>query len=928
MRSVDDRVSLLDGASLSWQARALLIGLIALSFAVRLYDLEGKSLWSDEGLTLRRAEQPLRAVFQNVNLIPNDPDFQNDLRPTTVVSTPDLHPPLYFLLMHVWIRLAGQSEFALRFPSVAAATLALPLFYALGRSLLSHEAGLWAALLSATSPFYLWYAQEARMYTWLVVLSLASVYLFLPLLEDNPRRRDYAVYIAVTLALLYTHYAGFLLLAFEAAVYAVYRLRSRWRGTMTIVAALILITLPLLPFLWRALRVRAFSFTYRPLPVILREAWSAFSLGPTPSAVQPWWRLLPFLILFVVGSFMLDSRHRGRSRVIGLGYLFLPILAQYAMSFIKPNYMNPRHLMVAAPGWELLMAQGLVTLRRRLSSGLVLILGLALLFRGQASFDMFTSHRFWKDDIRGAVEYIEARARPGDAIVLHHPVIRLTFDYYYDGDCPEIAIPRYGNNRDIEQAQATFAEWARRYDRIWFMYGPPPTYFPKDFLPTWADEHLFKLQKRAFEAWWTYVGVAAYQEDEPTLEALPTNAKPLDEAWGALRLVGFRAQNSTAGKNAWVDLYWQAGGQLPDQPLELKLQLQDETGTVWVERIGKALPFYTPAMWPSDQLIHTEFRLPLPEDTPPISYSVSVEPVGLGDQRVIGQMRVDRAVTGDTTPRPVARFENGIELLQVDLEGNTFRAGYPLQGSLTWRANGAPSTDYHLRARLVDQRGQAVTANEQALSAAGFPTSEWLSGDRVGGRLLLPLPADLTNGPYRVEISLIDGESGQVSRVERWFGKREWLAVRTVQVEAWPLVTELPAGIEERVNDVEIAGKVGLQGYDLAREGDMLTLTLYWQAKAPLEQNYHVFVHVAEPGQPPVADGGGVPVDWARPTTSWREGEVIADEYVISLSGVQPDHYHILVGFYDPETGNRPETLVKGRLNEGGYVILEELDVE
>ena len=115
------------------RVQAILILLLGVSFAIRLCDLGAKSLWSDEGLTLRRAEQPLGLVFENVNLIPIGPDYQDGSGPESVVRTPDLHPPLYFLLMHFWIRFAGKSEFALRFPSVVAATLALRGMYAFCR---------------------------------------------------------------------------------------------------------------------------------------------------------------------------------------------------------------------------------------------------------------------------------------------------------------------------------------------------------------------------------------------------------------------------------------------------------------------------------------------------------------------------------------------------------------------------------------------------------------------------------------------------------------------------------------------------------------------------------------------------------------------------------------------------------------------------
>jgi hypothetical protein len=276
----------------------------------------------------------------------------------------------------------------------------------------------------------------------------------------------------------------------------------------------------------------------------------------------------------------------------------------------------------------------------------------------------------------------------------------------------------------------------------------------------------------------------------------------------------------------------------------------------------------------------------------------------------------------------VALFGGGIELLASELEAGKFRAGYPLLGSLTWRANVALEIDYRVRVRLVDMEGREVARNEMTSSAVGFPTSAWRPDEQVAGRLFLSLPADLESGRYRVEIGLVEAQSGRVVPVRRWYGQRDWLAIEVLEIEVWPLVTELPSQVEHRLENVKIAENVRLRGYDVARKGHTLELTLYWQAENPVEQDYHVFVHVGVPDQPPLAQAGGVPVGWTRPTTSWRAGEFIIDEYAVSLADVPAGEYNFLVGFYEPETGQRPQTIVNGDVIPGGYVMLEEVDVE
>ncbi|MGD2165712.1 MAG: glycosyltransferase family 39 protein, partial [Anaerolineae bacterium] len=742
--------------------RALLVVLLGLSFALRIYRLDEKSLWTDEGLTVRRAEQPAALVVKNQNLIPVEPNYYDGTE-VEVVKTPDLHPPLYFLLMHFWTRVAGDSEFALRFPSVVASTLALPLIFVLGSALLTRETGVWSTLLAAFSPFYIWHAQEARMYPLVVLLSVASVYTFLPLLGNAPQRRRYIVYVVTTSALLYTHYSGFLVLAFEVAMYGFHQSRIRRRAwpILVILAVLGLAILPLAPYIRRVLGLSLSGFISRPLSILLAELWSHFSLGIGESLIRPLWKTGPFLTLFAVGLLMVGVPRRRKGWIVCLGYLLVPILLFQLISYFKPNYMNPRHLLVISPAWELVMAQGLTSLRRRFWPGFAVLLALSMFLRGQVNYGIVASHSSWKDDIRGAADYIEARARPGDAIILHDPVIRLTFSYYYDGPYPVASVPSYGQT-DAQEAIDRFAEWARRYDRIWFLYGPPPTNFPNDVVPNWADANLFKVSQRKFEAIWTYVGVAAYDDEPPLVEVLPSGSAARHLSWGPLRLTGFAAQDVPQGDDAWLELYWEADGARQDEPLRLKVRLLDERGMVWHEREEEVLPFYPPSAWPSSSTVRADLRLPLPDDLPPVTYTVEAAPVELGNMRTIGELVVAYSNEPSGTQRPRARFARGIELLDGELGSNVFRAGLPLFGSLTWRATAPVHRDYLLHARLTNLLGRQVTADEMRPSAAGFPTSAWVPGVQAGGQLILPIPLDLKSGRYRVQVSLIEKSSGDI----------------------------------------------------------------------------------------------------------------------------------------------------------------------
>ncbi|MBN1138565.1 MAG: glycosyltransferase family 39 protein, partial [Anaerolineae bacterium] len=187
--------------------RWLLLVLILIAFGRGVFELGVKSLWWDESLSLHRARQDLPTILSN-RITLTDSIQQ--------IATVDNHPPVYFLLLGLVVRVLGKTEFALRFPSLVFAVLTVPLLSAAARRLIPRRpaASLAAAALGALSPMYLWYGQEARMYSMLAFLSLLSFYLYLrAFFEPNRSRAGWiAAYISVSALLVLTHYLGALLI--------------------------------------------------------------------------------------------------------------------------------------------------------------------------------------------------------------------------------------------------------------------------------------------------------------------------------------------------------------------------------------------------------------------------------------------------------------------------------------------------------------------------------------------------------------------------------------------------------------------------------------------------------------------------------------------------------------------------------------------
>jgi mannosyltransferase len=169
----------------------VLLGLVAVSFYLRTHSL-GESLWMDEGLSIGIASQPLFDIPQVLRV--------------------DGSPPLYYMLLSVWMDLTGNGPAETQGLSVAVALVAVPGGLWAGWSLFGRRAGLICAALCAVNPFLTAYAQETRMYALMLVLSLLATAAFLHVFAFG-RRRYLPLFSVLLTLMLYTHNWGLFLAA-------------------------------------------------------------------------------------------------------------------------------------------------------------------------------------------------------------------------------------------------------------------------------------------------------------------------------------------------------------------------------------------------------------------------------------------------------------------------------------------------------------------------------------------------------------------------------------------------------------------------------------------------------------------------------------------------------------------------------------------
>jgi mannosyltransferase len=203
-----------------------LLAIVLLGASLRVYQITTESVGLDEAFSVWISQMSLSQI-------------------AATAAGADWNPPLYYFLLHYWMQLFGTSAFAIRLPSTVFGVLAIPMIYVVGRQLFNKEVGLVAALILALSSYNIWYAQEARVYSLMVLLALLSMYFFLRFLERDNLALS-AGYVLFTVLLVYGHsYGWFVVVAQNICVLSIlllprnrtFRLR-RWVVVQATVVAL------------------------------------------------------------------------------------------------------------------------------------------------------------------------------------------------------------------------------------------------------------------------------------------------------------------------------------------------------------------------------------------------------------------------------------------------------------------------------------------------------------------------------------------------------------------------------------------------------------------------------------------------------------------------------------------------------------------
>ena len=422
----------------------ILAALVGLSAVLRIIGIDHQSFWIDEIASLSMAQDELTGDFSRLRS--------------------DVHPPLYFLLLGLWIDFFGSSEAAVRMLSVLPSLAAVVVMARLGTRLYGARGGLLAAGLASVSLLQIYYAQEGRSYAWLMLFGLLSSDALVRW-RMRGQSGSAVAYAGWTTALLYTHYFGFFLLAAQALYVTglllpkgkqnqpgVISPRRTLAGWSLAILAIAILFLPWLSVLLDQVEsVRQGFWIEAPtlmslfrVPLLFLSIFGPWTIpGNEAPQSAPFIALAFALVTLLVWALLAWSRskhpaHGGlgstserlpsheAARLLWLWFL-LPPITSFAVSGFGLDIFTYRNTVISSPALLLLLAGG----ARRLKSPLALGVVLAALVAPSIGQLPGYYGQLHKDPWREVSRHLAASFDPQkDALAFDAPFVQRSFDHY------------------------------------------------------------------------------------------------------------------------------------------------------------------------------------------------------------------------------------------------------------------------------------------------------------------------------------------------------------------------------------------------------------------------------------------------------------------------------------------------------------------
>ncbi|MCP4167639.1 MAG: hypothetical protein GY759_17360 [Chloroflexi bacterium] len=661
-----------------------LVAILLLAFALRLYRLGVESLWYDETVSALLASKPLASMWAH--------------------TAGDIHPPLYYGLLHLWTGLTSSSEFTLAFMSLWFGMATIPLITYLALQLYGPRTGVLAALLVAVNPFSIWYAQEVRMYSLGTFLLAIVLVLSLDFVQWKRRHafQTLGLYVIIAASALWTlYYSAFALAVLNTFVIIWLLLRDRqrlWPWLLAQIGVLVLY----LPWLPNALRQvldppvppwRDAIPLHELLLKVGQQGSTALAFGQSLDPTVGWAPSLVALFLALAALRAPARRWGDEPTWWASGLLWVtvigPVLLIFAVSALISPLYHVRYLSLYNAAYPVLVAVGLLHVAGmddwaeistrasaprhwlRWRQAISVIIGFFLLVGTFISLRNYHTDRFAyesADDLRSAVRFIYDQMGPRDAILINAGYLYPALLTYWPGDIG----------------------WLGRLSDY-----PPP---------------------------------GSEIESGPIVVLTGHVGGDSDIGWGDADsdfypISSKETADSLARLFADTNTVWQLRGyDTVNDPGHFIRSWLESSGELMLNSVFPGQTSVRVQVWRTTPTTRSQFT---------IGHSLPID------------------------------FESGMRLLGYDMSPPTLQAGEPLRLTLYWQRTGAINQPYKVFVQLLDE-GQNVISQDDAHPGRGeHPTDQWLPGELVESTFILSAPADLSTGEYALVTGFYDETSGE-----------------------------------------------------------------------------------------------------------------------------------------------------------------------
>lgn len=742
--------------AVSARGLAWLLATITLAgFALRLIGLGTAGLWHDEASSWDIARRPLNDLF--------------------LAAAAVEHPPGSFVVLHGWMTLAGDSEFALRLPSAFAGVLLIVVGAAIARALLGRTGRLFpllVALLIAWSPWLVWHSRQGRMYALALLWVALATWAGILATQRGGARRWLALGITAALAIA-TH----VLTVLPLAGLALGLIALAGRRIVRAGAALFTLgTAGLVVAPWlvvaRGLSAENASYFRGPLDraAVLMESLLAIAAGIGREADGAFVVAGLALALLVLGAGWLLVWRRAAGLFV-LALILVPTAGLMLVLGAAPKFA-PRYLLPAALGPLLALAGGLAALLTVPRAGPFLTFGalavLVVLGTGSTADADLAGQTF-----REAVTILEAEAGPEDAVIVVGGHGEAGYRYYARSERTVYPLPP-GPLLDLDRPLLHVAPQldaiAARHPRVWLLRWQDDLADPSRTVLRLLEDYAEPVRPAEERSG---VWLHAYDlspeirfDEQPEIRFVRRTSFER-----GIIFEGYDTDKLAArpGETVALTLYWRV----------LERQTEDLWAFVHFLNAGNQVygqmdkrpvsDVFPMTKWPVGAPIVDPYWVEVPPGTPPGRYAVEI---GLyrPDGRRIGTLDgADHAIIGRLEVLPGAaaeeafRFERQravfgpVELAGFELERTAFRAGEPLPIRLFWRAVQPLDRPLTVALRLVAPDGSVRATNEAPPAAGTYPTDRWPPGALVRDTQTVILPP--VRGELWIELGLRDGSA-------------------------------------------------------------------------------------------------------------------------------------------------------------------------